>query len=127
MVVESYEDTRFMLKLWLEREGYRVAEAANGQEAVELTGRECPDLLLMSLRMPALDGLETTRRIRERGKNCIFPIVAMSTYPTRNEHAGALAAGCNAFIVEPIDFDSMSDLLSHLLPESVGHQVQESG
>lgn len=126
MVAENYEDTRSLLKFWLEAKGCRVVEAVNGQEAFELTGGECPDLLLMSLRMPVLGGLEATRRIRERGQECVFPIVAMSAYPTMNEHASALAAGCNAFIAKPFDFDSLSDLLSHLLPETAGQRLQAS-
>ena len=126
MVADHFEDTRFLLKFWLEAEGYRVVEAVNGQEALDLTGDECPDLVLMSLRMPALDGLEATRRIRERGKASVFPIVAMSAYPTMETQASAIAAGCDAFISEPIDFDSLSGLLSHLLPASAEQQLQES-
>lgn len=126
MVADHYEDTRFLLKFWLEAEGYRVVEAVNGQEALDLTGGECPDLLLMSLSMPALDGLEAARRIRERGKACVFPIVAMSAYPTMETQVSAIAAGCDAFIAEPIDFDGLSDLLNHLLPESTGQQMQAS-
>lgn len=124
MVVENYEDTRFLLKLWLEAEGCRVVKAANGQEAFELTGEECPDLILMSLRMPMLDGLESARRIRERGQECVCPIVAMSAYPTMEAQASAIAAGCDAFIAEPFDFDSLSDLLSHLLPASTAQPLQ---
>lgn len=126
MVAENNEDTRSLLKFWLESGGFRVVEAANGQQAFELTGGVCPDLLLMSLRMPVLDGLEAARRIREHRKDCVFPIVAMSAYPTVDEHASALAAGCDAFIAEPIDFDSLSDLLSHLLPESADRHLQAS-
>jgi CheY-like chemotaxis protein len=126
MVAENYDDTRCLLKFWLESEGYRVVEAANGREAFELTGDQCPDLLLMSLRMPVLDGFEATRLIRERGQECVFPIVAISTYPTQRERASALAAGCSEFILEPIDFGGLSDLLSHLLPHSAGQHLQAS-
>ena len=126
MVADNYEDTRSLLKFWLEARGCRVVEAANGQEAFELTGGACPDLLLMSLRMPVLDGFDATRRIRAHGQECVFPIVAMSTHPTVSERASAIAAGCNAFIAEPIDFDSLSGLLSHLLPRSAGPQLQAS-
>jgi CheY-like chemotaxis protein len=126
MVAYNYEDTRYLLKFWLEARGCRVMEAANGQEAFELTGGECPDLLLMSLRMPVLGGLEAARRIRARGRDCVFPIVAMSAYPTKDERASALAAGCDEFIAEPIDFDGLSDLLGQLLPVSAARQPQWS-
>ena len=120
MVADSYQDTRFLLKHWLEAEGYGVVEAENGQEAVELTRRQCPDLILMSERMPVLDGVEAARRIRRQNKNCVFPIVAMSTYPTKEAQGAALAAGCDSFVAEPIDFDLLSNLLTQLLPGAAG-------
>ena len=126
MVADSYEDTRFLLKYWLEAEGYGVIEAGNGQEAVELTSRRCPDLILMAERMLVLDGFEAARRIRERGKKCVFPIVAMSSHPTKQAQAAASAAGCDAFVAEPIDFDHLSNLLNHLLPGAAGRGPLES-
>jgi len=121
MVVENFEDTRELLKFWLETEGCRVVEAANGQEAVELTRGQCPDLVLMSLRMPVLDGFDTTRRIREHGQEHDFPIVCMSTYPTKEAQDSALAAGCSSFIAQPVDFDSLRKMFGRLLPESAAH------
>ena len=123
MVADSYEDTRFMLKYWLEAEGYGVVEAGNGQEAVELARGRCPDLLLMSERMPVLDGLEAARRIRRQGKGCACPIVAISSYPTKEAQAAALAAGCDSFVAEPIDFDLLGNLLGHLLPGAAGRDA----
>ena len=116
LVAEHYEDTRFLLRFWLEAEGCRVVEAVNGQEAIDETRGVCPDLILMSLRMPVRDGLDATRCIREHVGERGVPIVAMSTYPTVHERASALAAGCDAFIAAPIDFDSLSDLFRQLLP-----------
>ena len=125
MVADSYADTRFMLKYWLEAEGYGVVEAENGQQAVEITCGHCPDLILMSERMPVLDGLEAARRIRRLGQECVFPIVAMSSYPTVEARAAALAAGCDSFVAEPIDFDLLGNLLGHLLPGAAGGQPRE--
>jgi CheY-like chemotaxis protein len=76
--------------------------------------------------MPKLNGLEATRRIRKRGEDCVFPIVAMSTDLTTHERATALAAGCDGFITEPIDFDNVSDVLSDLLQGSSSRRLQES-
>ena len=123
LVADSYADTRFLLKHWLEAEGYGVVEAGNGQEAVELTRGRCPDLLLMSERMPVLDGLEAVRRIRRRDKECGCPIVAMSTYPSEEARAAALAAGCDSFVAEPFDFDLLGSLLSHLLTGAAGRDA----
>lgn len=119
MVADYSDDTREVLKYWLEMNGCRVVEAMNGRQAIELTSIECPDLILMSLRMPLLGGLCATRRIRERRNTFNFPIVAMSTYPTKEALDSALAAGCDSFITQPIDFDVLSGVLSSLLPESV--------
>ncbi|HEX8139539.1 MAG TPA: response regulator [Pyrinomonadaceae bacterium] len=115
MVADYSEDTREMLRFWLEAEGCCVVEAVNGQEAVELTRGECPDLILMSLRMPVRDGLEATRCIREHVGECNVPIVAMSAYPTQEVQAFALAAGCDSFIAQPIDFSRLGSLLNRLL------------
>jgi CheY-like chemotaxis protein len=98
-------------------------EAANGEEAVELTRGQCPDLVLMSLRMPVLDGFDTTRRIREYRRESDFPIVCMSTYPTKEAQDSALAAGCSSFIAQPVDFDSLRDLFGRLLPGSAAHKA----
>jgi CheY-like chemotaxis protein len=103
----------------------RVVEATNGQEAVDLALGECPDMILMDLLMPVLDGIDATRRIREHISECDIHIVAMSTYPTDEARANALAAGCSSFIAQPIDFDQLSDLLSHLLPASVPPPAQK--
>lgn len=121
MVATHNEDTRFLLRFWLESEGYRVVEAADGEEAVELTSGKCPDLILMSERMPSLGGVEAARRIREHGRQCMFPIVCMSTYPTPEARTDALAGGCDSFIAEPLDFGNLGNLLGSLLPESTSH------
>ena len=120
MVANSDADTRSMLKFWLEAEGYSVVEAADGQEAVELTRGKCPDLILMSERMPKLGGFEAARRIRRQGKECVFPIVAMSTYPTPEAQAAAVAAGCDSFVPQPVGFALLGDLLSRLLHGAAG-------
>ena len=126
MVADNNGDTRFLLKFWLESEGYRVVEAADGREAFELTAGECPDLILMSMRMPELDGLEATRRIRGRGRGCVFPIVAMSTYPTPSQRALALAAGCDEFVPLPAPLHDLSEIVGPLLPGSAGPLPLES-
>ena len=125
MVAANNEDTRFLLRFWLEAEGYGVVEAADGVEAVELTCGKCPDLILMSERMPRLGGLEAIRRIREQVEQCVCPIVCMSTRPTQEARACALDGGCDSFIAEPLDFGNLGSLLGTLLPESASRQPRE--
>ncbi len=97
--------------------GYYVVEAMNGEEAVEIARREQPNLILMDLSLPLLDGLAATRRIREFAELRHVPIVAVSAHDTADFHADALAAGCNDYVTKPIDFDQLENLLSRLLPK----------
>src|SRR3978361_1660405 len=90
MVVEDFEDNRFMMRRLLEMSGYRVLEAINGEEAVRIAELERPDLILMDLSLPLLDGLAATRRIRERDGLHDVPIIAVSAHDTADFHAEAL-------------------------------------
>ncbi len=119
LVAESHEDTRALLKFWLEMKGCRVMQAVNGSEAVSLTLRHSPDLVLMGLQLPLLDGLSAIRLIREHNKENSVPIVALSTYPTAAMRESALAAGCTWFVAEPIDFDGLDELLKRLPPQTL--------
>jgi CheY-like chemotaxis protein len=115
MVVEDFEDNRFMMRRLLEMSGYQVLEAVNGEEAVEIAKRERPSLILMDLSLPLLDGLAATRRIRQETELRDVPIVAVSAHDTADFHADALAAGCNDYVTKPIDFDQLEALLGKLL------------
>ena len=116
MVVEDFEDNRFMMRRLLEMSGYRVLEAINGEEAVQIALSEHPSLILMDLSLPLLDGLAATRRIRQVKELRHVPIVAVSAHDTADFHADALAAGCNDYVTKPIDFDQLEALLKRLLP-----------
>ena len=118
LVVEDFEDNRFMMRRLLEMSGYRVLEAINGEEAVEMAERERPGLILMDLSLPLLDGLAATRRIRQHEELREVPIVAVSAHDTADFHADALAAGCNDYVTKPIDFDQLEALLGRLLPKN---------
>src|SRR5688572_24494852 len=95
LVVEDHDDTREMLRTLLEMWGCRVVEACNGLEAVEAASRERPQLILMDSRLPFLDGLGATRRIRENGLWDQVKIVALNGSGSPLYHADALAAGCD--------------------------------
>src|SRR5437868_12322340 len=94
LVVEDFEDNRFMMRRLLEMDGYRVIEAINGQEAVAIAARERPQLILMDLSLPQIDGLAATRHIRQLAGMANVPIVAISAHDTADFRADALAAGC---------------------------------
>ena len=115
MVVEDFEDNRFMMRRLLEMSAYRVVEAENGEEAVERAQSERPDLILMDISLPLLDGLSATRRIRSHTELSRVPVVAVSAHDTADFHAEALAAGCNEYLTKPIDFDELEQLLDRFL------------
>ena len=116
LVVEDYEDTSLAMRLALEDRGYRILEASDGAAAVEVAERERPDIVLMDLTLPVMDGLEATRRIRSNPEMGDTVVVAVTAHPDHDYRARALAAGCNAFVTKPVDFEWLNELLSNLLP-----------
>jgi two-component system cell cycle response regulator DivK len=116
LLVEDFEDSRLVMRLGLEEQGYRVLEAADGEEAVRLALRERPDVILMDLSLPVLDGLDATRRIRQSPDAANALIVAITAHIEPDYRAKALDAGCNAYVTKPIDFGWLNDLIVNLLP-----------
>lgn len=117
LVVEDDEDIRLAMRLALEDFGYRVVEASTGEEAVETAWRTCPNIILMDLSLPVLDGLSATKRIRQDPQMQDVPIVAVTAHHEAQFRANALAAGCNAYTTKPIDFAWLNELIGQLLPE----------
>ncbi|HEX8071288.1 MAG TPA: response regulator [Pyrinomonadaceae bacterium] len=116
LVVEDFEDTRYLMRLELERRGFRVLEAQNGEEGVAAAEREHPDIILMDIGLPVMDGIEATRRIRTQDGARDVLIVALTAHHETEYRKNALAAGCDAYLTKPIDFDWLIDLLGRLLP-----------
>lgn len=105
LVVDDYEDLRRTTHMALEALGYRVVEAANGEEAVELAQSELPDLILMDLSMPHLDGFAAIHRIRRLLGLRDVPVVAFSAHSADEVREDALAAGCCEFVTKPVSLD----------------------
>lgn len=119
LVTDDNEDTRFLLRTLLGLRGYSVIEAADGEEAVRLAERACPDLILMDGRLPRLDGLAATRRIRQLGHNGSMPIVIISGHAEPAFRALAHEAGCDEYLLKPIDFDQLGGVLEKHLGQNV--------
>jgi len=115
MVVEDYDDTRMLLKQGLELLGYSVLEASNGQEAVDIANREHPDLILMDLDLPILDGIAATQRIRQQEHMESVPIVAVTAYPLSYSRVKAFAKGCNEYMPKPIDMSELARVVNRYL------------
>jgi two-component system cell cycle response regulator DivK len=116
MVVDDNEDLREMLRYMVERLGYRVVEAENGLEAIKMTRHKCPDLILMDLSMPVMDGLAATRLLRQTKEASHVPIVAITANRKEQSQADALAAGCNEYLTKPVNFHQLNSLLNTWLP-----------
>src|SRR5687767_12196231 len=104
LVVEDFEDSRFSLCKLFEIEGFKVVEAVNGQQAVEIAQRERPDCILMDLSLPVMSGIQATREIRAIPELKSIPIIAVSAHDTKNFLQDALESGCNDYLIKPVDF-----------------------
>ena len=115
LLVEDTEDNRFMMRRLLEMTGYRVVEAMNGEEAVKLARTESPNLILMDLSLPVIDGLAATRLIRKLPEFESTPIIAVSAHDSDDFQSEAIQAGCNNYVTKPIDFNELEQLIAKLL------------
>lgn len=116
LLVEDFEDSRFMMRRLLELAGYAVVEASDGEQAIELAVKEKPALILMDLSLPKLDGLAATRQIRRCEGLGHTPIVAISAHDSPETRTEALDAGCDEYVTKPIDFDQLGALVKRFLP-----------
>lgn len=118
LVAEDSADTRAVLSRVLTSFGYHVVEAADGEAAVEAARRVCPDLVLMDLNMPVMDGLAATERIRQLRDECgNIPIVAVTAFDTYGMREAALEAGCDAYLLKPLALDELESVVTGLLVE----------
>lgn len=115
LIVDDFDDTRLLLRTWLEKKGYRVVEAENGNEAVAQAEAQQPDLIIMDVEMPELDGLSATRKIRALSTGQTVPIVAVSAYGADQFRDDALAAGCNEYVPTPFEPDELEKLIGSLI------------
>lgn len=116
LIVEDSEDNRMMMKRLLEMSGYDVLEAVNGEQAVQKAESLSPDLILMDLSLPRVDGLAATRLIRAIPGLKNVPIIVVSAHDTSDFHSEALASGCNEYVTKPIDFGELELLLKRMAP-----------
>lgn len=115
LLVEDFDDTRLMMRMWLAKNGYRVVEAETGEEAITAAQREAPDLILMDMMMPGVNGLDATRRIREYQALQRTPIVAVSAYGADEYRAIAIEAGCDEYVSTPFDPGELAELIESLI------------
>ena len=111
LVVDDFDDTRLLLRTWLERKGFEVIEAENGHEAVSQAETKRPNLIIMDLEMPELDGLAATRKIRAVKELQKVPVLAVSAYGAEQFRDDALAAGCDEYVSTPFEPEALEKLI----------------
>ena len=115
LVVEDFEDTRLFLRLALEDHGFIVFEAENGQMAVESANRENPDVILMDLTMPLMDGFAAAKVLRQNDQFKNVPIIAITAHQETDFRSDAKASGFDAYVTKPIDVNWLKELINGLL------------
>ena len=116
LIVEDVEFNRDLLVQLLE-EDYEIITANDGGASLELAARERPDLILMDLSLPVVDGLEATRRIKTDESLKSIPIIAVTAHAMQGDREEALAAGCDDYLSKPIDEDILFEKLAHYLKD----------
>ena len=122
LVVEDAPDSRDLMRLLLEAEGYRVLEAENGIDGVETAQRECPDAILMDMSLPLMDGCQATRRNRQSPNLRTIPIIACTAHNRWDWRGRAILAGCTDFLTKPVESAVLLGMLSRYLPTNSGPQ-----
>ena len=120
LVVEDYQDAREMYSAFLAFSGYRVAEATNGVEAIEKTLELMPDIILMDLALPRMDGWEASRRLKLDDRTRHIPIVALTGHALAGHAERARAAGCDAFVTKPCLPDALVSEIKRMLDPPAG-------
>lgn len=115
LVVEDVDDTRLLMRLALEQLGYVVFEAEDGEKAVAVAQRERPDIILMDLSLPIMDGLAATQKVRASDGMDRVAIIAVTAHHSTDFREGARGAGFDAYVTKPIDIDSLDELMRGLL------------
>jgi two-component system, cell cycle response regulator DivK len=120
LLVEDNEMNRDMLSRRLERKGYQVVLAVDGQQGVDMARTEAPDLVLMDMSLPVLDGWEATRRLKADAGTRALPVIALTAHAMSSDRGKALDAGCDDYDTKPIDLPRLLAKIEALLAAAVG-------
>ena len=115
LYVEDNFDNRMLVRRVLEAEGYRVVEAEDGTQGIEWLRSETPDLVLMDINLPEIDGYEVTKRFKQLPSMAKVPVIAMTANVMKGDREKTLAAGCDGYISKPIDIDTLPEQIAIFL------------
>jgi len=116
LIVEDNEANRLLAGAVLEREGYRVEMAGNAEEALQRLATGAPDLILMDVQMPGMDGLTLTRRLKDDKRTAGIPVIALTALAMTGDRERTLKAGCSGYISKPINTRTFASEVSKFLP-----------
>ncbi|MDB6055583.1 MAG: response regulator receiver protein [Verrucomicrobiales bacterium] len=120
LLVEDNEMNRDMLSRRLERRGHKILIAVDGEEGLLKTEAELPDIILMDMSLPKIDGWETTRRIKQNPKTAGIPIIALTAHAMKSDEDRAREAGCNDFDTKPVDLNRLLEKINRQLNSAKG-------
>lgn len=126
LCVDDNETNRFMIGKVLERAGFTLCFAADGESGVTVAKAERPDLILMDIQMPGIDGFEATRRIRANRDTREIPIIALSAHEASDKSEEIAACGCDGFMTKPLDFKKLIEI-AHALTSAPSDGAKGSG
>jgi CheY-like chemotaxis protein len=127
LVVDDSIDNLTVISLYLQQCGYRVAAATNGEEAVKVAGLVKPDIIVMDLAMPGVDGLESTRQIRLIENLKDIPVIALTAFSTEGFRRAAHDTGFDGYLTKPVDFSRLTDLIGRLIGLARSARTQGHG
>jgi two-component system cell cycle response regulator DivK len=116
LIVEDQEDNRMILRDLLSKAGYELIEAANGEDGVAQALKRRPDLILMDIQLPVIDGYEATRRIKSNADLKSVPVIAVTSYALSGDETKARAAGCDAYVAKPFSPRQLLAKVREFLP-----------
>jgi two-component system cell cycle response regulator DivK len=120
LYVEDNDDNIFMLEQRLMRLGFEIVIAQDGEQGVAVARNERPDLILMDLSLPVLDGWEATRQLKAASETRAIPVIALSAHAMAGDREKALAAGCDDYDTKPVNLERLLTKIRSLLPEGAG-------
>ena len=122
LVVEDNEMNRDMVGRRLQRRGYDVVVAVDGQEGIDMAHTEDPDLILMDMSLPVLNGWEATRQLKQDERTRTFPIIALTAHAMASDRESAIEAGCDDYDTKPLEFSRLITKIHALLPEDSANE-----
>ena len=117
LIVEDNEQNLYLATFLLEKHDYDVIQARNGQQGLDLAASKNPDLILLDINLPVMDGHEVARRLKVAEETKSIPVVAVTSYAMAGDREAVLAAGCEGYIEKPIDPDSFVEQVQKFLPQ----------